>query len=75
MKTEMKTGPTPPPPGVSLRLAAMRALCQPEAVDAARVRLGAERPAANESFARAVARRLNVLRDLCALAQHLHQPK
>jgi hypothetical protein len=72
MKNE-RSGPTPPPPGVATRLAALRGLCQTETEAEARARFASERPVSGEPFARAVAGRLNDLRQLCALAEHLHK--
>jgi len=60
-----------PPPGVAERLERLRSLCVPERDLAARQRLAADRPAAVEPFATAVARRLRELRALCDLATHL----
>lgn len=61
-----------PPAGVGERLAQLRALYVPEADADARRRLAAERPARDESFEVAVARRLDELRALCDLANYLH---
>jgi hypothetical protein len=57
---------------VASRLQALRALYVPERLDAARERLGRERPVAAEAFAERVARSLAELRALCELARHLH---
>jgi hypothetical protein len=56
---------------IRARLAKLRGLCVPETIDEARDRL--EREARiEEPFAKAVARRLEELRALCELADHLH---
>jgi hypothetical protein len=68
-----RSGPTPPPAGVATRLAALRGLCQTETEIEARARFASERPVSGEPFAHAVARRLHDLRQLCALAEHLHK--
>jgi hypothetical protein len=75
MKNERSAGPTPPPPGVAGRLARLRDLCPLETEAEARARFASERPARSEPFARAVSRRLHDLRQLCALAEHLHKPR
>jgi hypothetical protein len=65
-----------PPPGVSERLAALRALYVPERDDEARARLEHERPPQSPPrFEVAVAARLRELRALCDLAGHLHRAK
>jgi hypothetical protein len=61
------------PPGVEQRLARLRALYVPERDEDARRRLAQERPSSAESFATAVARRLEKLHALRELANHLHR--
>jgi hypothetical protein len=62
-----------PPAGVAERLARLRALYVPEGDQEARRRLARETPGSTEPFARAVARRLEELRALSDLANHLHR--
>jgi hypothetical protein len=63
-----------PPPGVSERLAALRALHVPERDGEARARLMRDRPPPSPPrFEVAVAARLRELRALCDLARHLHR--
>ena len=61
------------PPGVEARLARLRTLCLAESDADARRRLARERPSSRESFATAAVRRLEELRALCDLANHLHR--
>ncbi len=69
----MKQPGQAPPPGIALRLAALRALAVPEKDDEARARLSRERPPTAEDWNVAVHRRLGELRALCDLAAHLHR--
>jgi hypothetical protein len=66
-----------PPPGVSERLAALRALYVPERDGEARAHLARDRlpPPSPPRFEVAVAARLRELRALCDLAGHLHRAK
>ena len=59
------------PEDVAARLAVLRALYVPESIEEARLRLERERPAPDESFDQAVARRLRELRAICDLVRHV----
>jgi hypothetical protein len=59
------------PGGVAERLERLRTMYVPERDSVVRRRLAAERPAGVESFAAAVARRLDELRALSDLASYL----
>lgn len=74
MTREQSVGPVGgPPPGVGGRLAALRLLYAPEPVATATARLASERPADQQAFEVAVARRLRELRSLMDLAGYLHR--
>jgi hypothetical protein len=62
-----------PAPGVAERLEGLRATYVPEGDANAGRRPAAQPDAAAEAFAAGVARRLEELRALCDLAQHLHR--
>lgn len=62
-----------PPPGVGVRLNALRSLCITESVAEGAARLKSARPVNHESFELAVARRLRELRALLDLAGYLHR--
>ena len=59
------------PSDVSARFAVLRAHYVPESIEEARLRLARERPALEEPFDQAVARRLRELRAICDLVSHV----